>query len=83
MTVRNVLGQQFLTIGAQSSSEASAELTVTLRLFQFTWVVIAVTVAVLAIGLLLSDFRLRASGYLILLSQHAEKRLRRSGGSTV
>ncbi|MDE2380310.1 phosphatase PAP2 family protein [Bradyrhizobium sp.] len=47
--------------------ETSTELAVALRLFQLNWVVIAAALAVFAVCLLSTDFRIEVRGYLIVL----------------
>jgi membrane-associated phospholipid phosphatase len=67
MAVRTHSGRSFSqSTGVQASSGRGVEDTVSLRLFQFNWVVIAITLTVFAISVLLTDFRLRASGWSVL-----------------
>jgi membrane-associated phospholipid phosphatase len=53
--------------GLHTSSEGIAGHSVSLRLLQLNWIVVAVILAVLATSLLLTDFQLQISSYLVMI----------------
>jgi len=52
---------------ADGIADAVDDMAVSLRLFRLNWIIVAVVLTVFALGLLLTDFRIRPSGYLVFL----------------